>query len=173
MGIYIKYFLHSIDVSFGGVGGGRVSSNLYKLFCLISCFISNNNFFLISCFLPVLCCLPFSSRFMLFSTVFFLNIEKCPFTYWLNGRWFLQIIYSEVKWKVVSPDSRYGQWESISNIFLHSLVLIFDPKYGGWCGGAKKTFLVEKLLSHFMLSSRFMLLTKFLEKKKILGEGCV
>ena len=20
------------------------------------------------------------------------NIEKCPFTYWLNGRWFLQII---------------------------------------------------------------------------------
>ena len=20
------------------------------------------------------------------------NIEKCPFTYWLNGRWFLQIV---------------------------------------------------------------------------------
>ena len=27
---------------------------------------------------------------MLFST--FKNIEKCPFTYWLNGRWFLQIV---------------------------------------------------------------------------------
>ena len=23
---------------------------------------------------------------------FFGNIEKCPFTYWLNGRWFLQIV---------------------------------------------------------------------------------
>ena len=63
----------------------------------------------------------FSSRFMLFPTLnkkipggggvdFFLwktilshftfyaifnikkNIEKCPFTYWLNGRWFLQIV---------------------------------------------------------------------------------
>ena len=30
------------------------------------------------------------SRFMLFSTL--KNIEKCPFTYWLNGRWFLQIV---------------------------------------------------------------------------------
>ena len=30
------------------------------------------------------------SRFMLFSTL--KKIEKCPFTYWLNGRWFLQIV---------------------------------------------------------------------------------
>ena len=30
------------------------------------------------------------SRFMLFSTL--KNIEKCPFTYWLNGRWLLQIV---------------------------------------------------------------------------------
>ena len=59
----------------------------------------------------------FSSRFMLFPTLkknkkwckkikiprgggfsfhvlcyFQQNIEKCPFTYWLNGRWFLQIV---------------------------------------------------------------------------------
>ena len=43
--------------------------------------------------------------------VFFLNIEKCPFTYWLNGIWLLQIVDREfehgVKWKVISPDSRY------------------------------------------------------------------
>ena len=34
------------------------------------------------------------SRFMLFSTLKknIYNIEKCPFTYWLNGRWFLQIV---------------------------------------------------------------------------------
>ena len=32
---------------------------------------------------------------MLFPTFldfFWGNIEKCPFTYWLNGRWFLQIV---------------------------------------------------------------------------------
>ena len=31
---------------------------------------------------------------LMFSSCFFYagNIEKCPFTYWLNGRWFLQIV---------------------------------------------------------------------------------
>ena len=48
---------------FGGGGGGGVEQQ----------------FFLIS-------------RFMLFSTLQKNNIEKCPFTYWLNGRWFLQIV---------------------------------------------------------------------------------
>ena len=34
------------------------------------------------------------SRKDLFPTFldFFGNFEKCPFTYWLNGRWFLQIV---------------------------------------------------------------------------------
>ena len=32
------------------------------------------------------------SLFMLFSTLKKNNIEKCPFTYWLNRRWFLQIV---------------------------------------------------------------------------------
>ena len=32
------------------------------------------------------------SRFMLFSTLKKKYIEKCPITYWLNGRWFLQIV---------------------------------------------------------------------------------
>ena len=35
----------------------------------------------------------FFGRFMLFSTLTKIwNIEKFPFTYWLNGRWFLQIV---------------------------------------------------------------------------------
>ena len=30
---------------------------------------------------------------LMFSSFFYAgNIEKCPFTYWLNGRWFLQIV---------------------------------------------------------------------------------
>ena len=63
-----------------------------------------------------------SSRFFmlyLFPT-FFGNIEKCPFTYWLNGRWFLQMVDRDffnikLNGRWVSPDSRYGQWESIQN----------------------------------------------------------
>ena len=58
------------------------------------------------------------------------NIEKCPFTYWLNGRWFLQIVdignfnmrleilksAPLVKWEVVSPNRRYTCRE-----FLHEV----------------------------------------------------
>ena len=31
---------------------------------------------------------------LMYSSCFFYagNIEKCPFTYWLNGRWFFQIV---------------------------------------------------------------------------------
>ena len=43
---------------------------------------------------------------------FYHEIEKFPFTYWLNGRWFVQIVDihvgNEVNWKVVSPDSTVG-----------------------------------------------------------------
>ena len=35
---------------------------------------------------------------MLFSTLK-KYIEKCPFTYWLNGRWFLQIV-ERVSWNL-------------------------------------------------------------------------
>ena len=45
----------------------------------------------------------------------FLNIEKFPFTYWLNGRWFLQIVDREfehgVKRKVV-PTSQIVDGDS-------------------------------------------------------------
>ena len=55
------------------------------------------------------------SRFMLFSTL--KNIEKCPFTYWLNGRWFLQIVESDI-WNL------YTLYTHI----LYSLVLILYLK---------------------------------------------
>ena len=85
-------------------------------------------FFNISCFLHVLCYFQhlkkkwckkkfrgvsifffrktllyhFISRFMLFSTLKkFLTIEKCPFTSWLNGRWFLQISNIYIKKQIV------------------------------------------------------------------------
>ena len=62
------------------------------------------------------------SRFMLFSTLKINNIEKCPFTYWLNGRWFLQI---------VDGDS----WNIYPLYILYSFVLILYLKCGGGLGG--------------------------------------
>ena len=68
------------------------------------------------------------------------NIEKCPFTYWLNGRWFLQI---------VDGDS----WN-------HPLYPLFpcsdfvSQMWGGLGGGGGVMFF-----------SHFMLFPTFLEKK--------
>ena len=66
---------------------------------------------------------------------FFGNIEKCPLTCWLNGRWFLQIVdignfNMEVKWKVVFPHSRQW-WESISNIYITKIVVLASEAVGG------------------------------------------
>ena len=90
------------------------------------------------------------------------NIEKCPFTYWLNGRWFLQIVdiigefENGVIWKVVSPDHEIGTVGIYIQDTLHSLVLIsfsfhvfftfyaisniFRNKIFRWRGDVKKHF---------------------------------
>ena len=68
------------------------------------------------------------------------NIEKCPFTYWLNGRWFLQIVDG-------------GQLESIS--IISSIPLFcFCISNVGWFGGG----------GGVMFFSHFMLFPTFLEK---------
>ena len=69
------------------------------------------------------------------------NIEQCPFTYWLNGRWFLQIVERD-SWNLLSV---------ISSI--PGLVLILYLKCGGGLGGG------------VMFFSHFMLFPTFLEKK--------
>ena len=84
----------------GGGGGGRCG------------FFFRKQFFLIS-------------RFMLFSTL--KKKKKCPFTYWLNGRWFLQI---------VERDS----WNLYIHYILYSLVLILYLKFGGGGGNVFLTF---------------------------------
>ena len=60
-----------------------------------------------------------------------------------------------VKWEVVSPNSREGQFGSIS-IILYSLVLILYLKCGGGLGGGGVMFF-----------SHFMLFPTFLEKKNL------
>ena len=89
--IYIHYILYSLFLilylkcggGLGGGGGGGVM--FFSHFMLFPTFIekkswNTNHYFSFNVFF-----------------VFFLyagNIEKCPFTYsyWLNGRWFLQIV---------------------------------------------------------------------------------
>ena len=59
------------------------------------------------------------------SNIFFWNIEKCPFTY-LLVKW--EVVspnrrlgnFNKKFMEVVSPDSRWGQWESISNIYIYT-----------------------------------------------------
>ena len=68
------------------------------------------------------------------------NIKKYPFTYWLNGRWFLQIV-------------ERGSW----NLYpLYPLFPCSDfvSQMWGWFGGG----------GGVMFFSHFMLFTTFLEK---------
>ena len=56
-------------------------SIFHVFFTFYAIFFLEKHFFLI--LFRVLC---------YFQHCIFFNIEKCPFTYWLNGRWFLQIV---------------------------------------------------------------------------------
>ena len=103
---------------------------------------------------------------MLFSTLK-TNIEKCPFTYWLNGRWFLQI---------VERDS----WKLYLLYYINSLVLILYLKCRSGLGGGggnvfltfdaisnisrKKIWGYKTMISHLMFSSCFFLYAGNIEK---------
>ena len=76
----------------GGGGGGGVDFF----------FFLENQFFLIS-------------RFMLFSTLKKKYIEKFSFTYWLNGRWFLQIVERD-SWDLYPLSSIPLFWFCVSNV---------------------------------------------------------
>ena len=88
-------------------------------------------FFNISCFLRVSCYFQH-----------YKNIEKCPFSYCLNGRWFLQIVDRD------------------SCIYLYPLYPLFPcsdfvSQMWGWLGGGCNVFLT------------FVLFPTFLEKKNL------
>ena len=69
------------------------------------------------------------------------NIEKCPFTYWLNGRWFLQIVDIHVgnfnmkltgRWfpQIVDMDSGNLYPIYIYIYITKIVVLVFEPVRG-------------------------------------------
>ena len=89
----------------------------------------------------------FSSCFMLFPTfekkLLKNNIEKCPFTYWLNGRWFLQIVDRD-SWNLYPLYPLFPCSDFVSQMW-------------GWFGGG----------GGVMFFSYFMLFTTFLEKTNL------
>ena len=71
------------------------------------------------------------------SNIFFGNIEKCPFTYWLNGRWFLQIVAIgnfniKLKWKVPQiVDRNNGNIYPIYTCIYKNIVALASEPVGG------------------------------------------
>ena len=91
-------------------------------------FFLEKQFFLISCF-------------MLFSTL--KNIGKCPFTYWLNGRWFLQIVERD-SWNLYPLYPLFPCSDFVSQMW-------------GWFGRGGVMF-----FSHFMLFPNFFCMLEIL-----------
>ena len=90
---------------------------------------------------------------MLFSTLKNNTIEKCPFTYWLNGRWFLQIVDRD-SWNLyplypLFPCSEFvsQMWGWLGgggcNVFL-IFYAIYNIYRKHFLGGIQKIFLFEK-----------------------------
>ena len=65
------------------------------------------------------------------------NIEKCPFTYWLNARWFLQIVDRD-SWNLYPLYPLFPCSDFVSQMW-------------GWFGGGGVMF-----FSHFMLFPTFL-----------------
>ena len=65
------------------------------------------------------------------------NIEKCPFTYWLNGRWFLQIVDRD-SWNLYPLYPLFPCSDFVSQMW-------------GWFGGGGVMF-----FSYFMLFTTFL-----------------
>ena len=104
------------------------------------------------------------SCFMLFSTLKKIYIEKCPFTYWLNRRWFLQIVDGD-SWNLYPLYPLFPCSDFVSQM------------WGGWGGGCnvfltfyaisnisrKKILEYKPIISHLMFSSCFFCMLEILK----------
>ena len=94
------------------------------------------------------------------------NIEKCPFTYWLNGRWFLQIVDRD-SWNLYPLYPLFPCSDFVSQMW-------------GWFGGGggcnvfltfyaisnisrKKIWEYKQIISHLMFSSCFFCMLEILK----------
>ena len=80
---------------------------------------------------------------MLFSTL--KNIEKCPFIYWLNGRWLLQIVERD-SWNLYPLYPLFPRSDFVShlgggcNVFSH--IMLFPTFLEKNYGNTKQLFLI-------------------------------
>ena len=99
------------------------------------------------------------------------NIEKCPFTYWLNGRWLLQIVERD-SWNLYPLYPLFPCSDFVSQIW-------------GWFGGGggcnvfshfmlfptfleKKIWEYKTIISHLMFSSCFFCMLEILKSARSL-----
>ena len=95
-----------------------------------------------------------------------INIEKCPFTYWLNGRWFLQIVDGD-SWNLyplypLFPCSDFvsQMWGGLGggggcNVFLTFYAISNISR--------KKIWEYKPIISHLMFSSCFFCMLEILK----------
>ena len=103
------------------------------------------------------------SRFVLFSTLKKYWKKKCPFTYWLNGRWFLQIVERD-SWNLY-PSSIPLFWFCILNVWVvwgggGNVFLTF---YAISNISRKKIWEYKPIISHLMFSSCFFCMLEILK----------
>ena len=89
------------------------------------------------------------------------NIEKGPFTYWLNGRWFLQIVDGD-SWNLyplypLFPCSDFvsQMWGEGGNVFLTFYAISNISR--------KKFWEYKPIISHLMFSSWFFFMLEILK----------
>ena len=101
------------------------------------------------------------SRFMLFSTLK-INIEKCPFTYWLNGRWFLQVVERD-SWNLYPLYPLFPCYDFVSQSGGGGSVLFFSHFMLYPTFLEKKIWEYKPIISHLMFSSCFFCMLEILK----------
>ena len=94
VGIYIHYILYSLVLYLkcgGGLGGGGGCNVFLTFYAIYNISKKKTKFWE---YKKIFFFRKTIISHLMFSSCFFSagNIEKFPFTYWLNGRWFLQIV---------------------------------------------------------------------------------
>ena len=101
------------------------------------------------------------SRFLLFSTLKKIS-EKCPFTYWLNGRWFLQILERD-SWNLYPLYPLFPCSDFVSQMWGGGGCNVFLTFYAISNISRKKIWEYKTIISHLMFSSCFFFMREILK----------
>ena len=90
------------------------------------------------------------------------NIEKCPFTYWLNGRWFLQIVERD-SWNLYPLYPLFPCSDFVSQMWGGGGVMFFSHFMLFPTFLEKKIWEYKPIISHLMFSSCFFCMLEILK----------